>query len=48
MPLDLNKLGPVNYASTNQHPFIVLKKQTVLGGKVLLDKDLYKNIDMHY
>ena len=48
LPLDLEKYGKVNMMETNYHSFIVLKKQTVLGGTCKLDKEFYKNLNIRY
>ena len=33
---------------TNYHSFIVLKKQTVLGGTCKLNKEFFKNLSIKY
>ena len=48
LPLDLKEYGKVNLKETSYHSFIVLKKQTVLGGTLKLGKEFYKNLDIKF
>lgn len=48
LQVDLEEFGEVDLEKSNYHSFLVIKKQSKVGGTCKLDKEFYKNLDIKF